>query len=320
MKSRSTGFRVRTTPMWILLPLLLALSGCRSARIAPTEAPPTLRDAVVSEYPLGFPIIDAHLHTQFEGMKLPLDLPLKKVEEFTDQLKRAGVVGGIAHTIFGDYAYQDMRGNGILHCGSVGKVVNVAAVEKGLKSGKYGCIKIYLGYIYRYAYDAAYEPIYKLAQHYDVPVVFHTGDTWDKKGMVKYADPLTIDEVAVRHPKVRFVIAHCGNPWINSAAEVIYKNDNVFGDLSAFMVGNMDEQPAEKVEEYAVKPMRWIFGWVDNPKKLLFGSDWPLSDIAAYARVVKRAIPEEHWKAVFHDNALAVFTRLKTSVVPHLPQ
>ena len=39
----------------------------------------------------------------------------------------------------------------------------------------------------------------------------------------------------------------------------------------------------------------------------MFGSDWPLNDIAAYVRAFKRAIPEEHWRAVFHDNAARVF-------------
>jgi predicted TIM-barrel fold metal-dependent hydrolase len=44
-----------------------------------------------------------------------------------------------------------------------------------------------------------YEPAYQLAQKYDVPVIFHTGDTYSVKAKLKYADPLTIDEVAVDH-------------------------------------------------------------------------------------------------------------------------
>ena len=36
-------------------------------------------------------------------------------------------------------------------------------------------------------------------QYFDVPVVFHTGDTSSKRAKLKYADPLTIDEVAVDH-------------------------------------------------------------------------------------------------------------------------
>lgn len=50
-------------------------------------------------------------------------------------------------------------------------------MEGGLVSGRYGCINMYLGYVHQYAYDENYEPAYDLAEGYDVPVVFHTGDT-----------------------------------------------------------------------------------------------------------------------------------------------
>ena len=52
-----------------------------------------------------------------------------------------------------------------------------------------------MGYIHRFAFDSAYKPIYDLAKKFKVPVVFHTGDTYSTKGKLKYADPLTIDEL-----------------------------------------------------------------------------------------------------------------------------
>ena len=36
---------------------------------------------------------------------------------------------------------------------------------------------------------------------------------------------------------------------------------------------------------------------------MMFGSVWPLVAVKPY----KRAIPKEHWRAVFHDNAARVF-------------
>ena len=33
-------------------------------------------------------------------------------------------------------------------------------------------------------------------------------------------------------PDTRFVLAHVGNPWFRESAEVIYKNMNVWADLS----------------------------------------------------------------------------------------
>jgi predicted TIM-barrel fold metal-dependent hydrolase len=181
------------------------------------------------------------------------------------------------------------------------------AAHPAAKPCSTGCIKIYLGYTHRYASDRQYEPVYALAQKYDVPVVFHTGDTYSKTAKLKYADPLTIDEVAVDHPRVTFVIAHCGNPWIESAAEVAYKNPNVYIECSAMLTGDLDQAPKDKVEAYVVKPIAWVFGYLEDPKKLMFGTDWPLVSMKPYVEAYKRAIPKEHWKAVFHDNAVRVF-------------
>ena len=99
--------------------------------------------------------------------------------------------------------------------------------ERYVKTPQCVGLKIYLGYNAVYAYDPVHFPLYELAQHYNIPVAFHTGDLAGGHGRLKYANPLTIDEVAVRFPKVRFVICHCGNPWIKEAIEVASKNENV---------------------------------------------------------------------------------------------
>lgn len=287
-----------------------------------SHAPSVKTDAAKSDGIPGkdYPIIDAHTHTFFQkGSKggTPLEKsytgdmnPLSE-EVYFKELKEAGVEKAIAHSRNAYEGFIDYRDRGVLHCSGVHPGTNPAVVERGLKKGDFHCIKVYLGYVLAYAYDPRYEPFYKLAQKYDVPVVFHTGDTWSREAELKYADPLTIDEVAVKHPKIRFVIAHCGNPWIESAAEVAYKNKNVYMDISAFLVDNMDEIDPQHVDEYLVKPIAWIFGFLEDPSKLMFGTDWPLSRIEPYKRACMKAIPREHWKEVFHDNALAVFTHLK---------
>lgn len=253
------------------------------------------------------PIIDVHTHTDFDGLpERTSGIPHTR-DELLRQMRAAGVVGAVAHTKPDGAGYVDLRGEHVMHCAGVAAAVDVQRVESGLRAGRYGCIKIYLGYEHQFAASSAYEPAYALAEKYDVPVVFHTGDTYSTKGKLKYADPLTIDEVAVDHPRVRFVIAHCGNPWIESAAEVAYKNPNVYLDGSALLIGKLNDQSREKVDTYMVRPLSWIFGYMDDPTKLLFGTDWPLTDIPSYAEVFRRAIPYKHWRAVFHDNAARVF-------------
>ena len=253
------------------------------------------------------PIIDVHTHTSFTGdTESTTGLPTTQ-DQYFKEWREAGIVGAVAHTTASGENFHDLKSRNVTYCGGVGDVVDTKRIEDGLKSRKYGCIKVYLGYAHFYAYDTRYEPVYRLAEKYDVPVVFHTGDTYSTKAKLKFADPLTIDEVAVDHPKVNFVIAHCGNPWIESAAEVAYKNPNVYIECSALLTGNLDQMPKEKVDTYVVRPIGWVFGYIEDPKKMMFGTDWPLVSIKPYVEAYKRAIPKEHWRAVFHDNAVRVF-------------
>ncbi|MBZ5590277.1 MAG: amidohydrolase family protein [Acidobacteriia bacterium] len=271
-----------------------AICGCASA--GSSRAP--------ADEPLE--VIDAHVHTNFDNKFYNVGKVMHSKEELVAEMKRNHVVGAVSMNHAGD-AYADLSDLNIINCAGLAATVDVAGLEDGLASRRYRCIKIYLGYVHQYAFDRNYEPAYELAEKYHVPVVFHTGDTDSRQAMLKYADPLTVDEVAVSHPKVTFVLAHAGNPWIESAAEVAYKNPNVFLDGSAFVIGDLKQTPPEQIETYLVKPVRWIFDYVGDPTKLMFGTDWPLTDIGPYLEAFRRAIPREHWKAVFHDNAARVY-------------
>jgi uncharacterized protein len=278
--------------------VIFLISGCASAP-KPTSA--ESKDDTLK-------VIDVHTHTRFTGEPEQNSGIIMTREQYLKELREAGVVASISHTGQKREGYQEsLRSENVIFCAGVGPKIDAASLESDLKSGKYGCIKIYLGYVHQYAYDKGYEPAYKLAEKYNVPIVYHTGDTYSTTGKLKYADPLTIDEVAVDHPKVNFVIAHCGNPWIQSAAEVAYKNPNVYLECSALLIGNMDKLKRESVDGYVTQPVQWILGYLENPSKLMFGTDWPLSDIKPYLEAYKRAVPKEHWQAVFHDNAVKVF-------------
>lgn len=247
-------------------------------------------------------VIDAHAH--WDGSSVQ---PSKKMK---DEFLPNQIVGAVVHQSRSHKDPERISTDSPLQfrvCAAVVPGTSVKEVERGLASGKYRCMKVYLGYVPRYATDAFYKPFYKLAEKTGVPVVFHTGDTYDKMAKVKFAEPLQVDEVAVEFPKVTFVIAHIGNPWINSAAEVVYKNDNVYADLSALLLDDISKETPETVEELVVKPIRWFYLYVENPKKLMFGTDWPLLTIRPYLEAVQRAIPKEHWDDVFYNNAVRVF-------------
>src|SRR5262249_36227441 len=111
-------------------------------------------------------------------------------------------------------------------------------VEAQLRLSKIVALKGYLGYLYHGPESPGYRPYFELAAKYDIPFIFHTGDNWSTVAKVKFAHPLLVDEVAVEHRDVKIVMAHFGNPWCMDAAQVMYKNDNVWADVSAILVGD----------------------------------------------------------------------------------
>jgi predicted TIM-barrel fold metal-dependent hydrolase len=183
-------------------------------------------------------------------------------------------------------------------------------VEGALASKQVRALKAYLGYLHYAPDHPGYRPYYELAERHQVPFVFHTGDTYSPRAKLRYALPLLVDDVAVDHPKVKFVLAHLGNPWLTDAAEVVYKNINVWADLSGLAVGDADsftaEERRETLEE-ARDGLRRAFRYAERPNRFLYGSDWPLAPMAAYRAFIAAAIPEIYHPQVFEDNARALF-------------
>ncbi len=187
---------------------------------------------------------------------------------------------------------------------------NLARLEESLAAGRLAGLKIYLGYYPLGPGAEVYKPVYELAEKYSRPVIFHTGDTFSADAKVRFAHPLPVDDIAVDFRGVNFVLAHLGNPWTIDAAEVIYKNANVYADLSGFLVGNAEyfEDPSnQKGINDAVERIREAFAWVENPEKFLYGSDWPLVPMKPYLEFVRRAIDPLHHQLVFYENAKRVF-------------
>lgn len=171
-------------------------------------------------------------------------------------------------------------------------------------------IKLYPGYNASYVNDRRHWPLFALAEAYQLPVVIHTGDTARPTGLLKYSHPLTVDEAAVNFPAVKFVIAHCGNPWIVDAVEVAAKNENVYIDLSGLLAG----KPAalflyEKNAAYFEYLRMWL-NYLGRYEKVMYGSDWPLVNIPTYIKLIEKIIPAEEHQRVFYDNALRVFSRI----------
>ncbi|HEX4609884.1 MAG TPA: amidohydrolase family protein, partial [Urbifossiella sp.] len=148
------------------------------------------------------------------------------------------------------------------------------------------------------------------AARYQIPVMFHTGDTYSPYAKLKYSQPLEVDDVAVDHPDCRFVMCHVGNPWMTDAAEVIYKNMNVWADLSGLLVGDDGVFATEEARELAadlIHEVRRGMKYAERPNRFLYGTDWPLAPMAAYRDFAREAIPPEYHDCVFEENARRLF-------------
>jgi uncharacterized protein len=145
-------------------------------------------------------------------------------------------------------------------------------------------IKLYCGYEHYYPYDKRYQEVYDICMEYGVPVMIHTGDAYSSKAKLRYAHPLNIDDIAVDNPELRIVMCHLGNPWIADCQEVLYKNSNVYSDISGLVVGDFRLPSAIRY----VSQINNLLNYVGKPHRLLYGSDWPISNMGSYLAFVRK--------------------------------
>lgn len=181
------------------------------------------------------------------------------------------------------------------------RAADLAELRVLLSAGLIKGLKLYPGYEPFYVHDPRMRVIYELAAEFDVPVMIHTGDTYDPKGKVKYSHPIEVDEVAVDFRDVTFVICHLGNPWITDAMEVIYKNPNVVGDISGFTLGHFEE----RFEKFMLQQVNEVVAFAGDPSKILYGTDWPICDMGSYQRFVRNLhlSPEETEQVLWRNSA-----------------
>jgi uncharacterized protein len=153
-----------------------------------------------------------------------------------------------------------------------------------LKDGLIKGIKLYCGYEHYYPYDERYQRIYDMCIEYEYPLVIHTGDTFSNTAKLRFSHPLNVDDVAVDNPELKIVMCHLGNPWIVDCQEVLYKNKNVYADISGLFVGDF----TPSVDKQYVGKIKELLSYVGNPHRLLYGSDWPISDMNSYLSFVQR--------------------------------
>ena len=124
---------------------------------------------------------------------------------------------------------------------------------------------------------------------------------------MKYCHPLTLDEVAADHPDTRFVMCHFGHPFLESAAAAMMKNSNVSADLSGLLDGRIDPERFCREQAGWIGLLQTWMKAIGRWDSFLYGTDWPIVNLAEYIAFVQRLVPEAHWQQVFFENANRIY-------------
>lgn len=157
--------------------------------------------------------------------------------------------------------------------------------------------------------DPAVEPYFALAEEFDVPVLIHTlGFGAHLPGFRCAAGiPLLLEEVLIRHPKLRLYAENAGYPFFAEMVSMMYQYPQLYGDLSTitWII------PRTAFHDYLRSMAR-----AGLAKRLMFGSDqmqWP-GAIAIAVDAIETAdfLTTEQKRDVFYKNA-ARFLRLESA-------
>lgn len=116
--------------------------------------------------------------------------------------------------------------------------------------------------------DPRLDPLWQYASERGLPVLLHTGTTFIRQAPIECTYPRHLDEVAIRFPEVKIIMAHLGHPFEGECIAVARKHANVWMDISA-----LHYRPFQLfhslmlVQEYGV--------W----SKVLFGTDYPFTTV-----------------------------------------
>ena len=162
--------------------------------------------------------------------------------------------------------------------------------------------------------DPKLEPYYTLAEELGIPVCLHTGFgpqmspyLGDPNFRMRHGNPLLLEDVLVKHPKLRIYIAHGGYPNLEDTIALMLMYTQVYMDISAI---NWLLTP-EDFHAYLQRLIQARLG-----KRIMFGTDqmiWP-ETVGMSIDAIESAtfLTEEQKQDIYFNNA-ANFLKLDKS-------
>ena len=117
---------------------------------------------------------------------------------------------------------------------------------------------------------------FALAEELDIPVAIHMGTGGSGRANIatptfrgSMGNPLLLEDVLARHPKLRVQIMHAGYPMIDNLLTLLQANSHVYVDVA----GLIWSYPVKEVNRYIQRIVEAGFG-----DRVMFGTDqmaWP---------------------------------------------
>ena len=133
---------------------------------------------------------------------------------------------------------------------------------KGIK-----LMPMYAGF---YPNDRKLDFLWEYATRHHLPVLLHTGTTFISQAPLDCTFPRHIDDVAIRFPDVKIIMAHLSHPYEGECVATIRKHPNVYADCSALYY-----RPFQLYHSLMLVQEYRTWG------KVLFGSDYPFATVSA---------------------------------------
>jgi predicted TIM-barrel fold metal-dependent hydrolase len=162
--------------------------------------------------------------------------------------------------------------------------------------------------------DASVDPYFALAEELDVPVAIHMGTGGSGRANVamprfrgSMGNPLLLEDLLARHPKLRVQVMHAGYPMIDNMLTLLQASSHVYVDVA----GLVWSYPLKEVNRYIERLVD--AGFED---RVMFGTDqmgWPR--LMAYSiGVIQNAdyLSPKQKRDILYFNA-ARFLRLDTA-------
>lgn len=159
--------------------------------------------------------------------------------------------------------------------------------------------------------DPNVDEYFALAEKLDVPVAIHMGtggsgraNVYMPKFRASMGDPLLLEELLARHPKLRVQIMHAGYPMAENTLALLQANSHVYVDIA----GLIWSYPMKEVNRYIRRLVDGGFG-----DRVMFGTDqvmWP--KLIAYSiGIIQNAdyLTPEQKRDILYNNA-ARFLRI----------